>query len=243
VVVDAVDTDAFGTFSGERPRAGTALDAARAKARAALGAGPWQAALASEGSYGPHPLIPFLAWGEELALYLDPERGLEVVGRQAAPAPCAWQHRLPDRAAMEAFRPPSGVPFVAVGSLGGLPRPELGVRKALVPEDLPAAWAALDRGEGLWLQAELRAHLNPGRMAAVAAAAEDLARRLATPCPACGAPGFGPEAPRPGRPCRGCGGPTALPLVLRDTCPSCGHERLHRLALKADPRHCPECNP
>ncbi|HEU4952564.1 MAG TPA: DUF6671 family protein [Holophagaceae bacterium] len=117
------------------------------------------------------------------------------------------------------------------------------MRKALTLAELPAAWKALDQGEGLWLQAELRAHLNPDRMAAVAAAAADLARRLATPCPACRAPGFGPEAPVAGRPCHACGGPTALPLILRDACPACGHEGLRPLALKADPRHCPECNP
>lgn len=242
-VLDSVDTDAFGTFSGERPREGTALEAARAKAQAALALGPWKAAVASEGSYGPHPLIPFLAWGEELVLYLDPKQSLEVVGRHLGPAPYAWQHRLPDRASMEAFRPPSMTPFIATTCLDGLPRPDLGVEKALTEQRLHAAWEKLDQGQGIWIQAELRAHLNSGRMAAVASAAEDLARRLARHCPSCDAPGFGEIAPLQGRPCRDCGAPTSLALARREACPACDHLLVHPVALKADPGHCPDCNP
>ena len=63
VLADAVDTDAFGTFSGERPRTLSALDTAQAKARAALGSGSWALGLASEGTYGPHPEAPVLVWG------------------------------------------------------------------------------------------------------------------------------------------------------------------------------------
>ncbi|HET8714282.1 MAG TPA: hypothetical protein VFM16_00550, partial [Holophagaceae bacterium] len=45
VVTEAVDTDALGNFSGERPRSLSALDTARAKARAALDLGAGALAL------------------------------------------------------------------------------------------------------------------------------------------------------------------------------------------------------
>lgn len=243
VVLDSVDTDAFGTFAGEKPRAGSALDAARAKARAARGSGPWGWALASEGTYGPHPAAPFLIWGEELVLAVDLRSGLEVVGRQRGPAPWAWQARLRNRIEAEAFVPPTVVPFVVTSCVEGRARPDLGLRKAVRLKALGSIWEAVDRGEGVWLQAELRAHLNPERMAGVAAAAEDLARRLAARCPACGAPGFGEIPPIPGRPCRDCGSPTELPFALRSGCPACGHTQVRPLVLKADPRDCAGCNP
>ena len=40
--------------------------------------------LASEGSFGPHPALPFLAAGLELMVFLDQERGLEIWERLIA---------------------------------------------------------------------------------------------------------------------------------------------------------------
>ena len=34
--------------------------------------------LASEGSYGPHPYIPFIPGGREIVLFIDDERGIEI---------------------------------------------------------------------------------------------------------------------------------------------------------------------
>ena len=40
-------------------------------------------AVVSEGSFGPHPAIPFLALGDERVLWLDRETGLEIVERSS----------------------------------------------------------------------------------------------------------------------------------------------------------------
>ncbi len=60
LVVPNLDTDALGTFSGEVPREGTALETAPRKCRLGMQAADLPRGLASEGSLGPHPLIPFL---------------------------------------------------------------------------------------------------------------------------------------------------------------------------------------
>lgn len=66
------DTDRFGTFTRDVARAGGQLDAARAKANAALAANPQaRVAIASEGAFGPHPELPLLPGGHELVLLLD----------------------------------------------------------------------------------------------------------------------------------------------------------------------------
>lgn len=83
VTPSSFDTDQFGTFTRDRPRAGTMLDAARAKAEAAMQATGLQAALASEGAYGPHPSVAFLAAGRELLLFIDRQQGLRLPRRRS----------------------------------------------------------------------------------------------------------------------------------------------------------------
>ena len=77
-VAPGIDTDAFGTFTGEIVRQGTMLDAARAKALAAIKATGLELGLGSEGSFGPHPAVPFIASGTEVLLCQDRKRGLEI---------------------------------------------------------------------------------------------------------------------------------------------------------------------
>ncbi len=64
-----LNTDRFGTFSREIERTGSQLDAARAKIAAGFEYAPYaRVGFASEGSFGPHPYIPFLDLGRELVL-------------------------------------------------------------------------------------------------------------------------------------------------------------------------------
>ncbi|WP_426010672.1 DUF6671 family protein [Caulobacter sp. DWR2-3-1b2] len=81
-----LDTGHFGTFSRDIDRTGTQLDVARAKIAAAFDYAPYaRVGLASEGSFGPHPYMPFLALGRELVLLVDRERGLELTGHFSGP--------------------------------------------------------------------------------------------------------------------------------------------------------------
>ncbi|MDI1366436.1 MAG: hypothetical protein PSX79_16525 [bacterium] len=71
-----LNTDRFGTFSRDVERTGSQLDAARAKIAAGFEYAPYaRVGVASEGSFGPHPQIPFLPLGRELVLLIDRERG------------------------------------------------------------------------------------------------------------------------------------------------------------------------
>lgn len=93
-VPQGFDSDRFGTFSREIARTGSALEAARAKIAAGFALMPEaNVGLASEGSFGPHPELPFVSMGLELVLLVDRDSGLELAGWHGAPAPDA-----PDRA-------------------------------------------------------------------------------------------------------------------------------------------------
>jgi hypothetical protein len=96
------------------------------------------------------------------------------------------------------------------------------------------------------LQTDMRAHMNPRRMSMIAKLAGRLARRLATPCPACAAPGFGPVRVENGLRCGCCGAETPLLKSLVVGCVSCKFEKSNPRPdgrTHATPAECPECNP
>ena len=254
VVVAAVDTDAFGTFSGERPRVGDARTAARAKARAALATcADADYAIASEGSFGPHPALPFAAAGAELVLLLDARTGDAWWGEDVT---LETTHAHADVRTLEEARAfAARVRFPSHAVVVTVPRcaddraetgPDIVVGRGLADE--AALAAAVERTLARWgvarVASDLRADRNPTRMAAVGRAADDLARRLASACPACARPGWWPVERLAGRPCAWCDAPTALARAARWTCEGCGLDETRTLdAGPAPPDACAACNP
>lgn len=236
-----LDTDQFGTFTGDVSRDGPAPAAARAKARLAMDITGLPYGLASEASYGPLPD----GWHghEELVLFRDDERGIEVIeGHRSLSTPggrhlVAQAADLPDQL------------------LGGLPGQALIVR-SFGPDPIlvkgitgtatlvAAIAAAAERAGGLAIvEPDLRAHHNPSRRRVLTRLGDVLAHRLATGCPVCRAPGFGRVDAEPGRPCRVCETPTALTANEIHACVACPHRSVRPVARRADPGSCPACNP
>ena len=256
VHVQSVDTDALGSFCGTVRRQGGALEACIAKAEAALREGGTALAMASEGSFGPHPHLPFLAAGLECMVFLDQQRGL-TIREQLLARRTNFAHRLvspplptgPD-SDLERWLEQVDFPRHAL-----IVRPhtreihgpvEKGLRSGeALQRALHRAAPAAPDGLAL-LETDMRAHCNPTRMAAIRALAFRLVRRIATPCPACHTPGWGMVAQRPGLPCGGCGLATELVLAEEWGCELCSHreKRPRRDGLVvADPGQCGWCNP
>jgi hypothetical protein len=251
VVPDGLDTDRFGTFTLEVARVGDALDAARAKAHAAWERQPHaRIAVASEGSFGPHPAIPFLALGDERVLWLDRETGLEMVGRDVS-TDTNFAHAQVDAlpAAMR-FAERIGFPAHAVHVLAwhdGAPAPARFARKGIADErTLAEAIQEVVGADGqAFIETDMRAHLNPTRMRAIERATRDLVRRLASACPACARPGFDVIARTGGRPSGGCGQPTRIATTQVLRCEACGCTAEFPISGPAavDPGQCDWCNP
>ena len=83
-VLPDFNTDRFGTFTREIKRLGTQLEAARQKARAALEMTGESLAIASEGSFFPHPAFPYVCCDREIVLLLDLTNDLEIIGQEIA---------------------------------------------------------------------------------------------------------------------------------------------------------------
>lgn len=254
-----LDTDQLGSFCGTVARRGTALEACIAKAELALAACDASLAIASEGSFGPHPAVPLLPIGLELMVFLDRERGLTVSEQLQAHRTNFAQRRLrpgdlqaggpgPE---LERWLQAVGFPHHAlilrpIAAAGDGARLHKGLR------DIASLLAAIDTAtaeappDELQLETDMRAHCNPTRMASIRRLSFRLVRRLATPCPRCQTPGWGRIDALPGLPCGWCGEPTELIRAEVHGCVRCDHrqELPRRDGLRqADPGQCPFCNP
>lgn len=237
VEVTSVDTDRFGTFTGEVPRPGGPLAAARRKLAAAFEAMPEaDLALASEGSFGPHPAVPFVAGGVELLLLGSRDGSLELEGLDVT-AETNFGHR-DARSLDEGLAAAQGFGFPAHGVI-------VGTEKGLATDTAlrVALERALARGPAR-VETDMRAHLNPTRQRALARAAEALATAALSRCPRCAWPGFVVRERVPGARCTDCGAPTERSRAERRTCRACAHAVETPLGDgTVGPAACPRCNP
>ncbi|MCP9850350.1 hypothetical protein KBY88_11100 [Cyanobium sp. Morenito 9A2] len=250
VLATSFDTDSLGTFSGERPRLEAAETTCRLKAEAGMAETGLDLGLASEGSFGPHPALPFLPLAIEWMTWVDQAQGQVITERlvgcrtnfnhctaDAGSDLDPWLERIGFPAHAVIVRPhqSDAQPFLRKGLQG---RAEL--REAI-------ALASHASTDGLALvETDMRAHRNPTRMASIRRLAFRLVRRIATPCPACGAPGWGKVDVVAGLPCGWCGSPTEWIQHELFGCPSCPHTEPRPRSdglTQADPQHCPFCNP
>lgn len=247
IATDAVDTDQFGTFTGDVTRTLAPVEAARAKARLGMDALGLPYGLASEASYGPLPGIG-LPGHEEILLFLDDTRGLEIIeGNRTLTIPGTRCH-VHDPAELEPALAGWGFPGQGVTvrpAAGGAPRDiTKGItnRSQLHTAVRTAAGRSAD-GHAL-VEPDLRAHHNPTRQAVLTQLGQKMAQRLNSRCPSCACPGYGRTSTVSGLPCSACHTPTELTRADTYTCPACPHRHTQpRADTTADPRWCPHCNP
>ncbi len=246
IVVADIDTDAFGTFAGEVPRPDTPLRTAIAKAQAGITATGLPLGVASEGTIGPDPRIPFVSSDLEIIVLVDTERDIVI---------SEWSRAVNVICFRTEVHPHDNLQ--AIAEKADFPRHGLIVRShentdALIfkgiTEDkhLATAVAACHELSGkAIIESDLRANYSPSRMAAIAKCATQLAKRIATLCPECSCPGWGHIEPGRGLPCSECG--TYVESAIRSDrygCASCPAQLENsRPEQSIDPKWCPACNP
>lgn len=246
VVPKNFPSDSFGTFTREVARHGDQLETARAKALAAAQACGLTRALASEGSYGPHPQIPFVPVGRELLLLIDLESELEIEGWWVGLETnfsSRWVYSFREA---EEFGRSIGFPEHGLVVRVNPDSEEHLAKGICCREQLEAACTQILRDRGrVFLETDMRAMVNPTRMQGISLAAEDLLEALHTRCPGCAAMGFRVRDVVRGLPCSGCGFPTQLVKAELLICKKCGHrvQRPRTEISSAEPRDCQFCNP
>lgn len=245
-----IDTDRFGTFSRDVARTGTPTETARAKIATASDLMPdARVALASEGSFGAHPMNPFLSVGREIVMLVDRAQGLELIGQHATLNTNFSNALVGDVESGFAFAAGIGFPaqgVIVVGCHDGLPAPDVALIKDIAtPDQLRAALTKVFGACGFaFVETDMRAHRNPHRMRAIKRATIDLIKCARSPCPVCDRPGFVATQKPAGLPCVLCATPTRLPRADLIRCSGCAYQIERSVALThADAAQCDVCNP
>ncbi|MSZ53281.1 MAG: hypothetical protein F2600_00940 [Actinobacteria bacterium] len=246
IQVSKIDTDQFGTFAGEIPRTLSQLEAAIAKARAAIALTGNPLAIASEGTIGPNPLIPIASSDFETIVFIDSDQEL-VIHESYSSSEIVTVHKIArpgeniDEFLAKADFPNHGL-IVRTENVQAVAAVK-GIRDKAV---LIQAIQDLSLGSGSAIvESDLRASFSPSRMRNIAACARLLVRRIASMCPQCDAPGWGSISPIFGLPCMDCRSNVAS-AVMADQygCGKCEHRQVFaRAATVAEARFCDSCNP
>lgn len=247
IVSPALNTDRFGTFSGEVKREGDGLETARMKCYAAMDAAGCDLAVASEGSFGAHPIYFFAQADDEIVLFVDRKNGVEIWARELSTSTnfngkdiSSWDELL-DFAETVSF--PSHA-LILRESATGLSSIHKGIADKA---SLEVAFNQLiERHGSAYAETDMRAMHNPTRMNVIEQATTKLVGKILSVCPSCAWPGFGVTNHRPGLLCSDCGMPTQSTLSHIYNCASCGFSRelYHPKGKETEePRYCDYCNP
>lgn len=243
------DTDKLGTFSGTTQRKLSPIEAAKQKCLWVLERTNADFAIGSEGGFHPHPDMPFINANHEVLYFMDRRNNIEIyetsistkihyfseiVSSQEELLNFAKQARFPSHGILLCpFPKHAGQKFFQ----------EITSFEKLIQHFNEAK--KLSTEGKVWVETELRAHLNPTRMKHIEQLGHQLIDRLISHCPQCKAPGWGQKKLSTGLPCKDCGSPTNAIAAEMISCSQCQHieEKSYMPGENADPRLCPVCNP
>lgn len=248
VVPNNFNTDTFGTFTRDIKRHGNQLQTARAKAEAAMKLCGYDLALASEGSFGTHPTVPFLHSNLELVLLIDAKNNLEIAG-----------HARSSRIRAQGKTVQSTTEALSVAHSWGFPQQGIIVRTSEksnrnIYKDITTivdlekvSTRLLSRlfTKSIFLETDMRAHRCPARRETIKEATLDLIKNCQSLCPQCHTPGFVVTDVIKGLPCNHCGLPTEGAVALTFACQKCNFTENKPASdnKTADPSQCQWCNP
>jgi hypothetical protein len=242
------DTDQFGTFTQEVGRAGDQLEAAKKKALSAMQLTGTSLGVASEGSFGSHPVIPFIQSNLEIVVLIDTVHELELVGH----------YRTSDtRVKGQCATSPDEV--LAIAHTWGFPEQGVIIRQSATgnrhiykelttDDDLKRISERLLSKffvQSVFIETDMRAHRCPKRMESIKMATLDLVKNCQSLCPTCTTPGFVITDVIRGLRCSQCHRPTEMVRETIHTCQKCNYNESRPIADKtfAEPAECQRCNP
>ena len=241
------DTDLLGTFTGEIERKDDPIKTLRNKCLQAMGLSNCDLGIASEGSFGSHPYIPFAHADDEFLMFIDKKNNLEVIERELSTRTNFNGSKIKSLEELLEFAKSALFP-----SHGLILRKSNGfiedIYKGITTEkDLKNAFTALmDKYGNVYAETDMRALYNPTRMEVIETAVQKLITKIKTHCPKCDTPGFSIIEAKPGLKCETCLLPTRSTLLHILSCQSCGftEEKMHPHGrFFEDPMYCDICNP
>ena len=247
VVPPSLNTDQFGTFSGEVEREGTPYETALQKCKHACQQTGHTLAVASEGSFGPHPDLGFIPCDDELVLLYDAANHLEISARELTTTTNFAGRQINSAREAQQFATAAGFPQHAL-IIRNNAQDNTDVVKGInnMQTLLKLVEKRIDKTGSVYLTTDMRAMYNPTRMQVIEKATRKLVEKATNLCPACTTPGYSATSYHTGLPCRICSSPTRSVLSVVYTCSKCNHTHtiMHpKGKTSEDPMYCDWCNP
>ena len=240
-----VDTDLLGTFSGEIERVGTPLETAIKKARLGINNTGNPFGVASEGSVGPDPFIPFINANIETMVFIDEELDVQIHESFKSNEITAFTTTTLKND-LGSFLQKADFPNHAV-----IVKPHRGVGAHKGIRDLRSLEKAItdardqsSDGEAI-IESDLRAMCSPSRQKNISTTALKLVQRLSRTCPQCQTPGWGLTSYIRGVECSECG-EFSEEAIKQEVigCVKCEYTMNGAVInLTLDPARCMSCNP
>lgn len=242
-----IDTDILGTFTGEVDRKDDVLTTARKKCLMALENSDCDMAIASEGSFGPHPFSGFFNADDEILLFIDRKYDLEIVVRELSVITNFKGKEIKTEKELLEFAETANFP-----SHGLIIRKKQDdffhiVKGISDYAQLNKTFREFkDMYGSAYVETDMRAMYNPTRMEVIKSAAQKLAHKILSCCPECTTPGFGVIGTISGLPCNQCGFPTRSVLSHTYKCLKCDYSENRKYPNgkeTEEPVFCDNCNP
>ena len=245
----SVDTDLFGTFTGEIKRIGSVRETLKNKINAAAEINlDARFVLASEGSFGAHPILGFMQTDLESLLLWDRKFKAEIYSDFLCSNPVHREHVLSPK---DDFR--SAIKSLGFPEHGVIVHPEnslIPIFKGLhlehdVAQAMIDCFSASTNGRVV-VANDLRACHNATRRTAILEAGKVLIEKLKSFCPSCSYPGYAITSGMPGLPCCECGEASQIAKTVLFECVSCtfSEEKERPDGKKSiEPSECEFCNP
>nr|WP_223805576.1 DUF6671 family protein [Pseudanabaena sp. UWO310] len=248
IIPPEFNSDLFGTFTRDIDRPANQIETAKLKAQRALDLVETDLAIASEGSFFPHPILG-VPYNREIVLMLDRQYNFTAYGEHLSTNTNFRHQVVSSYAQAHQFAIQIGFPDHAVVLMpDAQTSPKESIYKGINSENalMEATRELLKRSTQIHIETDMRALYNPTRMSNIAHATESLVRKLQQLCPNCHFVNFDIVESIKGLPCELCGLPTPSIRSHRYQCDRCQFENEvlfpHGIQL-ADPMYCSYCNP
>lgn len=244
-----IDTDILGTFTGEVERKYSPLETAVHKAKLlAAKLNNVDFIIANEGTFGPHPYIPFVASDSEVIVLYDTKNEnyfyIHDVSTETnfAEKEIVSFEQLHDF--LEQVKFPSHALIVSAMSNNGVQHFEKAIQDKTVLKEAINRLFALSKNGLVKVQTDMRAHLNPTRMNFIKQCTLKFVDELKNTCPKCDYPQFKIKRTERGLPCYNCNTPTQSINKYIYECVNCKYIEEKRNEKEfEDPIYCEICNP
>ena len=241
------DTDELGTFTGEIERKADALTTVKNKCLLGLKLTQGDLAIASEGSFGPHPSIFIAHANEELLFFIDKKNNLEITARELSLETNFSGSEINSEKKLKEFAHHAKFPDHGL-IIRQSQNDYINIKKGITDWEtlLKEFYFFSKKNESVYVETDMRAMFNPTRMKVIEKVTHKLVAKIKSCCPQCNTPGFSITDVKGGLPCVLCASPTRSTLSYIYTCQKCNfnkEEKYPHGKFKEEPMYCDSCNP